>query len=34
VQILAPTADRFETLRPLLAESLDLVRKKWKRRGE
>ena len=34
VQILAPAADRFETLRPLLAESLDLVRKKWKRRGE
>jgi Family of unknown function (DUF6194) len=31
VQILAPTAGRFESLRPLLAESLELVRAKWKR---
>lgn len=33
VQILVPSADRFESLRPLLAESIDLVREKWKRRG-
>jgi hypothetical protein len=32
VQILAPTAARFESLSPLLGESLDLVRAKWKRR--
>jgi hypothetical protein len=32
VQILSPTADRFEALRPLLAESLGLVREKWRRR--
>ena len=31
-QILAPAADRYEALRPLLAESLDLAREKWKRR--
>jgi hypothetical protein len=33
VQILAPSTDRFEALRPLLTESLGLVREKWKRRG-
>jgi Family of unknown function (DUF6194) len=33
IQILAPTAPRFESLRPLLTESLDLVRAKWKRRA-
>jgi hypothetical protein len=32
VQILSPTHDRFEALRPLLAESLELVREKWTRR--
>jgi hypothetical protein len=32
VQILAPTVARFESLRPLLAESLELVRAKWKQR--
>ncbi len=32
VQILAPTAARFEPLRPLLAESLELVRARWRRR--
>jgi Family of unknown function (DUF6194) len=32
VQILAPTAERFEDLRPLLAESLTLVREKFERR--
>lgn len=32
VQILAPTAARFDALRPLLLESLDLVREKWQRR--
>jgi hypothetical protein len=31
-QILSPTAARFDELRPLLAESLALVRHKWKRR--
>jgi hypothetical protein len=31
-QILSPTPDRFEELRPLLAESLELVKAKWKRR--
>ena len=30
VQILAPTAERFGALRPLLDESLDLVRAKWR----
>jgi hypothetical protein len=30
--ILAPTAERFEDLRPLLAESLALVREKFERR--
>jgi Family of unknown function (DUF6194) len=34
VQILAPTADQFESLRPLLAESLELVRAKWKQRKD
>ncbi len=33
VQILAPTAGRLEALRPLLAESIELVREKWQRRG-
>jgi Family of unknown function (DUF6194) len=33
VQILAPTQARFESLRPLLADSLDGVRAKWRRRG-
>jgi hypothetical protein len=33
VQILAPSTDSFEALRPLLTESLGLVREKWKRRG-
>jgi Family of unknown function (DUF6194) len=32
VQILAPTAAELDRLRPLLAESLELVRKKWERR--
>ena len=32
VQILCPTPARFESLQPLLAESLDLVRAKWSRR--
>lgn len=32
VQILAPTAAEFEELRPLLAESFELVRAKWGRR--
>jgi hypothetical protein len=32
VQILTPTAERYESLRPLLAESLELVRAKWRRR--
>jgi hypothetical protein len=32
VQILAPTQSQFESLRPLLAESLEQVRRKWKRR--
>ena len=32
VQILAPTAAQFESLRPLLAESLELVRARWQRR--
>jgi hypothetical protein len=32
VQILAPTADQFEPLRAPLAESLELVRAKWRRR--
>ena len=32
VQILSPTAARFGQLRPLLAESLDMVRAKWRRR--
>ena len=32
VQILAPTAERFEDLRPLLAESLTLVRERSERR--
>ena len=33
VQILAPTRTRFESLRPLLAESLDVVRRKWERKA-
>ena len=33
VQILAPTPPAFESLRPLLAESFELVRAKWKRRA-
>ncbi len=32
VQILAPTAAELDELRPLLAESLELVRAKWGRR--
>jgi Family of unknown function (DUF6194) len=32
VQILSPTTARFESLRPLLADSLDMVRRKWDRR--
>ncbi len=32
VQILAPTAAQFESLRPLLAESFELVKAKWRRR--
>jgi hypothetical protein len=32
VQILAPTAAEFATLRLLLDESLELVRTKWGRR--
>jgi len=32
VQILAPTAARFGDVRPLLRESLDMVRAKWTRR--
>jgi hypothetical protein len=32
VQILAPTRAQFESIRPLLAESLDVVRRKWARR--
>ena len=32
VQILAPRAAEFESLRPLLAESLELVSSKWERR--
>jgi hypothetical protein len=31
-QILAPTAAQFESLRPLLAESIQLVRARWRRR--
>jgi hypothetical protein len=33
VQILAPTEPQFESLRPLLAESLDVARAKWRRRS-
>jgi hypothetical protein len=33
VQVLSPTRARFESLRPLLTESLDGVRGKWRRRG-
>jgi len=33
VQVLAPTRARFESLTPLLAQSLDMVRKKWERRN-
>ena len=33
VQVLAPTRARFESLQPLLAQSLDVVRKKWERRN-
>lgn len=33
VQILSPTAAQFESLRPLLAESLELVMAKWRRRA-
>jgi hypothetical protein len=32
VQILAPTPARFASLRPLLDESLDLARERWRRR--
>jgi hypothetical protein len=32
VQILSPTAPRFASLQPLLAESLDLARERWSRR--
>ncbi len=32
VQVLAPTRAHFESLQPLLAESLDGVRAKWQRR--
>jgi hypothetical protein len=32
VQILAPTPARFESLEPLLAESLEAARAKWDRR--
>jgi Family of unknown function (DUF6194) len=32
VQILAPTPAEFDALRPLLNESLELVRARWKRR--
>jgi hypothetical protein len=32
VQVLAPTAAQLESLRPLLAESFELARAKWKRR--
>jgi hypothetical protein len=32
VQILSPTSARFETLRPLLAESLERARARWARR--
>jgi hypothetical protein len=32
VQVLSPTTECFESLRPLLAESLDAVREKWQRR--
>jgi hypothetical protein len=32
VQILAPTAPQLESLQPLLAESLELVRARWRRR--
>jgi hypothetical protein len=32
VQILSPTSAQFEALKPLLADSLDLVREKWNRR--
>ncbi len=32
VQILSPTTPRYQSLRPLLAESLELVKAKWKRR--
>lgn len=31
-QILAPSAAQFKSLKPLLAESLELVRAKWRRR--
>jgi hypothetical protein len=33
VQILAPTAAQFGRLRPMLDESLDLARAKWRRRN-
>lgn len=33
VQILAPTAAQFDPLRPLLAESFELVLAKWRRRA-
>ena len=32
VQILAPTRARYESLRPLLGESFELVRERWRRR--
>jgi len=32
VQVLAPTPGRFQSLEPLLSESLDTVRRKWARR--
>lgn len=33
VQILAPTRAQYESLRPLLSESLELARAKWRRRN-
>jgi hypothetical protein len=32
VQILAPTEPQYQSLRPLLAESLSFARENWKRR--
>jgi hypothetical protein len=33
VQILSPTAERFEVFRPMLDESFALVKARWQRRG-